>query len=172
MESLIASPELQSQSSLANSRGHCRSLPPSKTRVRVPVGVNDTARQKSELTETDFEQLFNFLKTCGKSVFISGPIPTLGHGVGRLSRILSLNSQSACSVHCLGFFDNFDLFWGRSSFFTNDVRHSHLNFKTHVRQIVESGYFLLRNISIIESVVSLPDLEKRMHAFVPSLVTS
>ena len=58
---------------------------------------NDTAGQQSEFTNKDFEQLFNFLKTCGKSVFIYGPIPTLGRRVGYLgSRILSLNSCFIC----------------------------------------------------------------------------
>uniref|UniRef100_A0A7N6BPX2 Uncharacterized protein n=1 Tax=Anabas testudineus TaxID=64144 RepID=A0A7N6BPX2_ANATE len=74
------------------------SLPSSIVRVIVHVGSCDTTRQHSELTKKDFNALFSFLKSCGKSVFISGPIPTLGRGIGRFSRILSLHTwlQSAC----------------------------------------------------------------------------
>ena len=52
--------------------GIMRSLPPSVVRVVVHVGCNDTARQRSELTKADFNELFRFLQDCGLSVFISG----------------------------------------------------------------------------------------------------
>uniref|UniRef100_A0A3Q1HT76 SGNH hydrolase-type esterase domain-containing protein n=1 Tax=Anabas testudineus TaxID=64144 RepID=A0A3Q1HT76_ANATE len=101
------------------------SLPSSIVRVIVHVGSCDTTRQHSELTKKDFNALFSFLKSCGKSVFISGPIPTLGRGIGRFSRILSLHTwlQSACKSQHLGFIDNFNLFWDRPSFFRNDGLH-------------------------------------------------
>uniref|UniRef100_A0A3Q1J1Q8 SGNH hydrolase-type esterase domain-containing protein n=1 Tax=Anabas testudineus TaxID=64144 RepID=A0A3Q1J1Q8_ANATE len=101
------------------------SLPSSIVRVIVHVGSCDTTRQHSELTKKDFNALFSFLKSCGKSVFISGPIPTLGRGIGRFSRILSLHTwlQSACTSQHLGFIDNFNLFWDRPSFFRNDGLH-------------------------------------------------
>ena len=91
----------------------------------VHVGSNDTARQQSELTKRDFNELLNVLSNCGKSVFISGPIPTLGRGGGRFSRILSLNTflLSACSAHNACFIDNFNLFWNRPSFFRPDGVH-------------------------------------------------
>uniref|UniRef100_A0A3B5ABG5 SGNH hydrolase-type esterase domain-containing protein n=1 Tax=Stegastes partitus TaxID=144197 RepID=A0A3B5ABG5_9TELE len=105
--------------------GLLRSLPPSVHRVIVHVGSNDTARQQSELTKKDFNELLKALSNCGKSVFISGPVPTLGRGVGRFSRILSLNTflPSACRAHNVGFIDNFNLFWNRSSFFRPDGVH-------------------------------------------------
>lgn len=105
--------------------GLLRSLPPSVHRVVVHVGSNDTARQQSELTKRDFNDLFNFLSSCGKSVFISGPIPTLSRGVGRFSRILSLNTflHSACRARNIAFIDNFNLFWNRSPFFQGDGVH-------------------------------------------------
>uniref|UniRef100_A0AAQ6ISP4 SGNH hydrolase-type esterase domain-containing protein n=1 Tax=Anabas testudineus TaxID=64144 RepID=A0AAQ6ISP4_ANATE len=98
------------------------SLPSSIVRVIVHVGSCDTTRQHSELTKKDFNALFSFLKSCGKSVFISGPIPTLGRGIGRFSRILSLHTwlQSACKSQHLGFIY---LFWDRPSFFRNDGLH-------------------------------------------------
>ena len=55
----------------------------------VYVGTNDLAHEQSELTKKDFNGLLSFLSTCGKSVFISGPIPTVFLGVGHFSRLLS-----------------------------------------------------------------------------------
>ena len=43
---------------------------------------------------------------------------------------------------------------------------SHLNFQTHINEIIKSCYFHLWNISKIESVLSLSDLEKITRAFV------
>ena len=43
---------------------------------------------------------------------------------------------------------------------------SQMNFKTHVNEIINSSYFHLQNLSKIKSVLSLPDLEKLIHAFV------
>ena len=101
------------------------SLSSSVKRVIVHVGTNDITRQQSELTKNDFKDLFNFLSSCGKSVFISGPIPTLARGAGRFTRILSLNTwlQSACNAYNVGFIDNFNLFWNRFSFFRRDGVH-------------------------------------------------
>jgi len=53
------------------------SLPTSIRRI-IHVGTNDTTRQESERIKRDFNLLFTVLKNSGKSVFISGPIPTLG----------------------------------------------------------------------------------------------
>lgn len=105
--------------------GLLRSLPSSITRVIVHVGSNDTSRRTSELTKKDFNKLFSLLQSCGKEVFISGPIPTLGRGAARFSRILYLSTwlQSACRAHDTGFIDNFNLFWNRSSFFKADGLH-------------------------------------------------
>ena len=98
---------------------------PHVKKVVVHVGTNDTANQQSELLKRDFIHLFNSLKVCGKQVFISGPIPPLGRGVGRFSRVLSLHTwlQSECCSHNLMFIDNFNLFWERSSFFSRDGLH-------------------------------------------------
>ena len=89
------------------------------------VGTNDTVLQQSELLKSDFICLFHELKKYGKHVFISGPIPTLGRGIGRFSRILSLHTwlQSVCSLHNMFYIDNFNLFWERSSFFRKDGIH-------------------------------------------------
>lgn len=71
------------------------------------------SRQQSELLKRDFTHLFNLLKGHpGKSFFISGPIPTLGHGMGRFSRLLSQHTwlHSHCSTHRLLYINNFNLF--------------------------------------------------------------
>lgn len=69
-----------------------------------------------------FIHLFDLLNSSGKLAFISGPIPTLVHGVGCFSQILSLHTwlQSACCSHNIGFIHNFDLFWDHPSFFARD----------------------------------------------------
>ncbi|KAF3851685.1 hypothetical protein F7725_013457, partial [Dissostichus mawsoni] len=81
--------------------------------VVIHIGTNDTAYRQSEVLKQDFASLFKVLKECNKSVFISGPIPSIRRGVERFSRLLSLNIwlQSVCCSHNLGFIDNFNLFW-------------------------------------------------------------
>lgn len=76
-----------------------------------------TARRiESEILKRDFISLFNLLKDCNKSVFISGQIPTFRRGIGRFTRLLSLNTwlQSVCSSHNTDLIDNFNLFWERA----------------------------------------------------------
>ena len=101
------------------------SLPSSVVRVLVHVGTNNTARRQSELTKEDFNSLLSFLRGCGKSVFISGPLPTLSRGAERFSRLLSLNTwlQFTCSAHNICFIDNFNLFWNRPAFYRPDGLH-------------------------------------------------
>ena len=102
-----------------------RALPTSVQRIIVHVGCNDTVFQQSELTKIDFNNLLNFLNSCGKTALISGPIPSLGRGSERFSRVLSLHTwlQSACRAHNVGFIDNFNLFWERASYFKSDGIH-------------------------------------------------
>ena len=66
---------------------------------------------ESERTKRDFNLLTDALKSTGKSFFISGPLPSLGRGVGlrRLSSHTWL--QFTCSLHNIGFIDSFNLFW-------------------------------------------------------------
>uniref|UniRef100_A0A674MCA6 SGNH hydrolase-type esterase domain-containing protein n=1 Tax=Takifugu rubripes TaxID=31033 RepID=A0A674MCA6_TAKRU len=102
-----------------------KTLPASIKRIMVHVGTNDTFLRQSELTKDYFTKLLNLLKTCGLSPFISGPLPTLGRGYGRFSRVLSLHTwlHSACQAHNIAFVDNFDLFWNRPCFFKSDGIH-------------------------------------------------
>uniref|UniRef100_A0AAQ5YMU8 SGNH hydrolase-type esterase domain-containing protein n=1 Tax=Amphiprion ocellaris TaxID=80972 RepID=A0AAQ5YMU8_AMPOC len=81
-----------------------QSIPSSVCRVIIHIGTNDTTRRQSELMKQDFMDLFRLMESCGKSVFISGPIPTLSHGAERFSRLLSLSTwlQHTCT--------NFDSF--------------------------------------------------------------
>lgn len=91
----------------------------------VHIGTNDISYQKSELLKSNFVELLELLGDCGKSVFISGPIPTLGHGIGSFSRLLSLHTwlQSECATHNVCYIDNFNLFWERASFYNRDGLH-------------------------------------------------
>ena len=103
------------------------SLPPSINRVIVHVGTNDTARWQSELTEENFNGLFSFLNSCGKDIWLSGPLPTLGRGAGHYSRVPSLNTwlQSTCRIHNItdNFIENLNPFWNRPSNFCTDGLH-------------------------------------------------
>ncbi|KAL7369693.1 hypothetical protein ABVT39_005840 [Epinephelus coioides] len=58
-------------------------------------------------------------------VFISGPTPTYGRGIGSFSHLLSLNTwlSSACNSHHVGFINNFDVFWERRHLFGPDGLH-------------------------------------------------
>uniref|UniRef100_A0A3P8RMB8 SGNH hydrolase-type esterase domain-containing protein n=1 Tax=Amphiprion percula TaxID=161767 RepID=A0A3P8RMB8_AMPPE len=102
-----------------------QSIPSSVCRVIIHVGTNDTTRRQSELMKQDFMDLFRLVESCGKSVFISGPIPTLSHGAERFSRLLSLSTwlQHTCTAHNLNFTDNFNLFWNRPGFYLHDGLH-------------------------------------------------
>ena len=94
----------------------------------VHVGTNDIKKQQSELLKREFIKLFGVLKHLHYRVSISGPTPTLGRGLGRFSRLLSLNTwlRSACLTYNLNFIDNFDIFWHRENLFSVDGLH--LNF--------------------------------------------
>ncbi|KAM3620758.1 uncharacterized protein V6R79_001615 [Siganus canaliculatus] len=98
---------------------------PQLKRIIIHAGTNDIARQQSELLKQDFRDLFNSISQSQVTVFISGPTPTCGRGIGSFSRLLSLNTwlSSACSSHHVGFINNFDLFWERRHLFGPDGLH-------------------------------------------------
>ncbi|CAI5689655.1 unnamed protein product [Oreochromis niloticus] len=91
----------------------------------IHIGTNDIPKQQSELLKLDFLQLFSLLGQLQVSAFISGPTPTCGRGIGRFSRLLSLNTwlSSACVSHGVGFINNFDAFWERRHLFGADGLH-------------------------------------------------
>ncbi len=99
---------------------------PTATKIVIHAGTNNISRQQSELLTHDFSCL---LPPCpchhGKSLFISDPFSTLGRGIGRFSRLLSLHTwlHSQCSKHGLFDIDNFNLFWEHSSYFRKDGLH-------------------------------------------------
>uniref|UniRef100_A0A3B5ASY0 SGNH hydrolase-type esterase domain-containing protein n=1 Tax=Stegastes partitus TaxID=144197 RepID=A0A3B5ASY0_9TELE len=98
---------------------------PSARKVVLHVGTNDIPRQQLELLKEDFKRLFNYLQRTEREVFISGPLPTVGRGCGRFSRLLQIHMwlQSQCRSFGLGFIGNFNLLWERSSFFKCDGLH-------------------------------------------------
>ena len=86
-------------------------LPSSISKIIVHVGSNDTVRCESGFS-------FGSLKQCGKSIFISGPIPTVGCRDERFSRIISLNNWlHTCREHGVGFIDNILTCSGTKIFF-------------------------------------------------------
>ena len=101
------------------------SLPISINRIIVHVGTNDVAQLLSEQVKALFTELINFLKRCGRSVFISGPTPPFRRGDMRFSRVFGLCTwlRSTCRAHGVEFIDNFDLFWERPSFYHHDGIH-------------------------------------------------
>uniref|UniRef100_A0A8C6K9T5 SGNH hydrolase-type esterase domain-containing protein n=1 Tax=Nothobranchius furzeri TaxID=105023 RepID=A0A8C6K9T5_NOTFU len=98
---------------------------PTVSKIIIHAGTNDTRMQQSELLKRDFIHLFNLLKSTHLCVFISGPIPTVDRGIGRFSRILSLNTwlSSVTVQHNIAFIDNFNIFWGRKHLFGPDGLH-------------------------------------------------
>ena len=100
-------------------------LPSSIHRIIVHVGTNDCSKRHSEVTKTEFRELLLFLNSCGKSIFISGPLSPHGCGSEKFSRVLYFHTwlQSLCRAHNLVFIDNFNLFWNRQSFFKSDGIH-------------------------------------------------
>lgn len=105
--------------------GLFQTFPHSVERLIIHVGTNDVTKRQSELLKGDFNTLFAALKDCGKTIFFSGPLPTLGRGAERFSRILQLHSwlKAACNIHGFHFIDNFNLFWNRASFYHHDGLH-------------------------------------------------
>ncbi|CAJ1078415.1 LOW QUALITY PROTEIN: uncharacterized protein LOC116399339 [Xyrichtys novacula] len=101
------------------------SLPSSIRCIIVHISCDDTARRQSEQTKCDFKRLLNSLKDCGKSVFISGPLPTMMQNCERFSRILSLNSWTnmLCNAQKVHFIDNFNSFWNRPDYSNSDGIH-------------------------------------------------
>ncbi|KAK0139521.1 hypothetical protein N1851_023601 [Merluccius polli] len=98
---------------------------PQARRIIIHAGANDIARQQSELLKQGFINLFNSVSQSQVTVFISGPTPTCGRGIGSFSRLLSLNTwlSSVCSSHQVGFVNNFDVFWERRHLFGSDGLH-------------------------------------------------
>lgn len=103
-------------------------------KIVVHVGSNDTRKQQSEVLKADFRLLLSALESSGKNFLISGPIPTLGLGYGRFSRLLSLHSwlKGECTARGAPYIDNFDLFWNRKDFFREDGLHPNYNGARHL----------------------------------------
>lgn len=105
--------------------GLLQSAPLTITRVIIHVGTKDTTRGQSEITKLDFKDRFKCLSSCGKSVFISGALPTLARGAERFSRITALHTwlKHTSFQYNFGFIDHFNLFWSCSSFYQRDGLH-------------------------------------------------
>uniref|UniRef100_A0A8C5G2A6 Uncharacterized protein n=1 Tax=Gouania willdenowi TaxID=441366 RepID=A0A8C5G2A6_GOUWI len=98
-------------------------LPATVTEIVLHVGTDDTTRCESIRTMNEFIVLFNVLQAYGKSIFISGPLPTSNRSIKRFSRLLQQHNflQSCCKLHNFTFVDDFDLFWKRADLLKKTV---------------------------------------------------
>eukprot|EP00064_Thunnus_orientalis_P012711 superscaffoldBa00001983_g12746 len=93
---------------------------PELAHIVVHVGVNDIPNQQLELLKLDFIHLLKVLESLKCYTFVSGPIATLGRGVGHLSCLLSLHTclSLICSdYNYVVFVDYFNLYWERRQFY-------------------------------------------------------
>uniref|UniRef100_A0A8C5GPA4 SGNH hydrolase-type esterase domain-containing protein n=1 Tax=Gouania willdenowi TaxID=441366 RepID=A0A8C5GPA4_GOUWI len=83
--------------------------------VVIHFGLNDLAKEESEVLKQDFTHLLKTVSCLQPKVFISGPIPPVRKGDLKFSRIYSLNNflSSACAALSLNFIENFPIFWER-----------------------------------------------------------
>uniref|UniRef100_A0A8C5DJ96 SGNH hydrolase-type esterase domain-containing protein n=1 Tax=Gouania willdenowi TaxID=441366 RepID=A0A8C5DJ96_GOUWI len=90
--------------------------------VVIHFGLNDLAKEESEVLKQDFTQLLKTVSCIQPKVFISGPIPPVRKGDLKFSRIYSLNKflSSACAALSLNFIENFPIFWERRHLFRAD----------------------------------------------------
>uniref|UniRef100_A0A3B3CSV3 SGNH hydrolase-type esterase domain-containing protein n=1 Tax=Oryzias melastigma TaxID=30732 RepID=A0A3B3CSV3_ORYME len=119
-------------------------LPPTIIRIIIHVGANEIRRRESELTKKDFLLLFDILKKCDKSIYISGLLPSINQRSERFSRALALHLwlQDMCIRNDFIFIDNFNLFWNRPSFFQSDGIHPNINgsriFASNLQYVVQT----------------------------------
>ena len=117
------------------------SIPPSISKIVLHVAVND---RPSVDTRKNFKNIFDLLLSCGKHIFLSGPIPPLYAGESRFSRLLDLHYwlQSVCSSCNITYIHNFHLFWSRRAFYRHDCLHpstlgSH-SLSFHIQRILDT----------------------------------
>uniref|UniRef100_A0A8C5GQL9 OSK domain-containing protein n=1 Tax=Gouania willdenowi TaxID=441366 RepID=A0A8C5GQL9_GOUWI len=90
--------------------------------VVIHFGLNDLAKEESEVLKQDFTHLLKTVSCLLPKVFISGPISPVRKGDLKFSRIYSLNKflSSACAALSLNFIENFPIFWERGHLFRAD----------------------------------------------------
>lgn len=93
--------------------------------ILIHAGTNDIFHRESEILKEDFKILYNTVRSHGKSLVISGPLPRLRRGIECFSRLYALNEWLKVWSASLGisFIDNFDSFWHRPSFYKRDGVH-------------------------------------------------
>ncbi|KAG9259870.1 homeodomain-interacting protein kinase 2-like [Astyanax mexicanus] len=93
--------------------------------IIVHVGTNDISLRETETLKQDFNILLSTLRSFGKKIMFSGPIPRFRKGIESFSRLTALNLwlKAWCKTFDLVFIDNFDTFWQRPSFFRKDGIH-------------------------------------------------
>lgn len=82
----------------------------------------ETMKTQQPSSNSVFNHLFDFLSCYGKSILIPIPIPTMGSGVGRFSRLLNFHSwlKATGRAHDVGLLT---IFWYSLSLFRRDRLH-------------------------------------------------
>jgi lysophospholipase L1-like esterase len=101
---------------------------PGTDTVVVHVGSNDIRRASSEHLKIDLKKVILALRDSKKGPIISGPVPSLGRGCERFSRLLASHIwlKYYCSSTGVTFIDNFDTFWKQKILYRNDGVHPNL----------------------------------------------
>uniref|UniRef100_A0A8C5HUK2 Uncharacterized protein n=1 Tax=Gouania willdenowi TaxID=441366 RepID=A0A8C5HUK2_GOUWI len=119
--------------------------------VVIHFGLNDLAKEKSEVLKQDFTHLLKTLSCLQPKVFISGPIPPVRKGDLKFSRIYSLNTflSLACAALSLNFVENFLIFWECRHLFRADGLC--LN-KAGVKLFTSNLFYFSSHIAINQSI--------------------
>lgn len=93
--------------------------------VVIHAGTNDIFHRQTETLKEHFRTLQKTVRSYGKSLVISGPIPRLRRGIECFSRLYALNEWLEKWSASIGvnFINNFDTFWQRPCFYKRDGVH-------------------------------------------------
>ena len=120
---------------------------PNVQNIVLHIGTNDVVKRESEVLKKDFIDLLNTVSYLKAEVTISGPLPPIGRGDEKFSRLMNLNTflYSTCSARSVCFIDNFNFFWDRRHFFT---RNGVLLNRSGVQLFLSNLFYFLRHPSV------------------------
>ena len=120
---------------------------PNVQNIVLHIGTNDVVKRESEVLKKDLIDLLNTVSYLKAEVTISGPLPPIGRGDEKFSRLMNLNTflYSTCSARSVCFIDNFNFFWDRRHFFT---RNGVLLNRSGVQLFLSNLFYFLRHPSV------------------------
>ncbi|XP_060775023.1 uncharacterized protein LOC132884939, partial [Neoarius graeffei] len=94
------------------------------SKIVIHAGANDIRLRQSEVTKSNFVEVFKLAKAMSDAVVCSGPIP-MRHGDAAYSRLWLLNCWLSrwCSENSVGFIDNWANFEGTAGLLGRDGIH-------------------------------------------------